>query len=79
MVDNVPAVREGLEKGSALVGTVDTWLAWKLTGGAGGEGTKHVTDVTNASRTMLMDLGSGTWHTPSIEGNFPRARMKAWS
>ena len=66
--DNVPAVREGLENGTALVGTVDSWLLWNLTGGAKGVGstTRHLTDVTNASRTMMMDLQSGSWHEPSI-------------
>ena len=67
--DNVPSVKAGLEDGTALVGTVDSWLAWNLTGGAKGVGstTRHVTDITNASRTMMMDLSSGTWHRPSIE------------
>ena len=67
--DNVPAVKAGLEAGTALVGTVDSWLIWNLTGGAGGVGTttRHVTDVTNASRTMMMDLASCTWHAPSID------------
>ena len=69
LMDNVPAVREGLQQGTALFGTVDTWLAWNLTGGAKGVGssTRHVTDVTNASRTMMMDLGAGAWHKPSLE------------
>ena len=69
LVDNVPAVKAGLEAGTALVGTVDSWLAWNLTGGAAGVGgtTRHVTDVTNASRTMMMDLAAGAWHEPSIE------------
>ena len=47
------ALRRGAERGEALFGTMDTWLIWNLTGGRGGV---HVTDVTNASRTMLMDL-----------------------
>ena len=53
---------------SALFGTVDSWLLWNLTGGAKGVGstTRHVTDVTNASRTMLMDLSSCTWHDDSL-------------
>ena len=70
LLDNVPAVKEGFAKGTALVGTVDSWLAWNLTGGASGVAsgtTRHVTDLTNASRTMLMDLGSRTWHADSIE------------
>jgi glycerol kinase len=70
LLDNVPEVRAGFEKGTALFGTVDTWLAWNLTGGAAGVAngtTRHVTDVTNASRTMMMDLGSCSWHGPSID------------
>merc|ERR1719506_3141243 len=51
MVDNLPEVKKAIEGGTACVGTVDAWLAWKLTDGAA-----HVTDVTNASRTMMMDL-----------------------
>ena len=52
ILENVPGVREAAERGDAIFGTTDTWLTWHLTGGyRGGE---HVTDVTNASRTMLM-------------------------
>ena len=63
------ATREGLQAGTALVGTVDSWLIWNLTGGAKGVGgtTRHVTDVTNASRTLLMDLAAAQWHEPTIE------------
>ncbi|MBW3666373.1 MAG: glycerol kinase GlpK [Actinobacteria bacterium] len=46
-------------RGEILFGTVDSWLAWNLTGGA--DGGRHVTDVTNASRTMLMDLATTAW------------------
>ena len=62
-------VREGLQAGTALVGTIDSWLIWNLTGGAKGVGgtTRHVTDVTNASRTLLMDLAAAQWHEPTIE------------
>ena len=49
-------------QGTALIGTVDAWLMWKLTNGA-----CHKTDVTNASRTMLMDLQSGQWSAESME------------
>ncbi|SNC60443.1 glycerol kinase [Kytococcus aerolatus] len=59
VLDNVPGVRERAEAGDLLFGTVDSWLVWQLTGGpAGGV---HVTDVTNASRTMLMDLRTLAW------------------
>ncbi|MFQ0814690.1 glycerol kinase [Brucella anthropi] len=59
ILDHVPGAREKAEAGDALFGTVDTWLAWNLTGGA--EGGIHITDVTNASRTQLMDLATLQW------------------
>jgi glycerol kinase len=55
ILDNVPHARAKAEAGDALFGTVDSFLVWKLTGGL------HVTDVTNASRTQLMDLASLQW------------------
>jgi glycerol kinase len=59
LLDNVPGAREGAERGDVLFGTMETWLIWRLTGGpAGGV---HVTDVTNASRTMLMDIRTLQW------------------
>ncbi len=60
MLDNVPGLREAAERGDALFGNMDTWLIWKLTGGPKA-GAAHVTDVTNASRTMLMNLEGCTW------------------
>ncbi len=59
MLDNVPGVRAALDDGRLLVGTIDTWCIWNLTGGP--KGGVHVTDVTNASRTMLMDLATLAW------------------
>ncbi len=59
ILDNVPGVREDAEKGEALFGNIDTWLTWWLTGGPSGGA--HVTDVSNASRTMLMDLATLDW------------------
>ncbi len=56
ILDNVPGAREGAEAGRLAFGTVDSWLIWNLTGGA-----LHVTDVTNASRTLLFDIHTGTW------------------
>ena len=56
ILDNVPGVREKALRGEVLFGTVDTWLLWKLTGGA-----VHATDVTNASRTMLFDIHALRW------------------
>jgi len=55
----VDGAREAADRGDLLFGTVDTWLLWNLTGGT--EGGIHVTDVTNASRTMLMDLDALSW------------------
>jgi glycerol kinase len=59
ILDNVPGVRDAAEAGRAVFGNMDTWIIWQLTGGVK-EG-KHITDVTNASRTMLMDLESLAW------------------
>ena len=59
ILDNVPGVREAAEKGDALFGNIDTWEIWWLTGGPNGG--VHITDVTNASRTMLMDLKTLDW------------------
>ena len=54
LLDNVEGLRERAEAGDILFGTMDSWVIWNLTGGA--DGGVHVTDVTNASRTMLMNL-----------------------
>ena len=51
ILDNVPGAQERAEKGELLFGTIDTWLVWKLTGGK-----VHVTDYTNAARTMLFNI-----------------------
>ncbi|KGN39411.1 glycerol kinase GlpK [Knoellia subterranea] len=59
ILENVEGVREAAERGDALFGTPDTWLVWNLTGGP--RGGIHATDVTNASRTMLMDLTTLDW------------------
>jgi glycerol kinase len=59
ILDNVPGARSAAENGRALFGTIETWIIWQLTGGAGGGA--HVTDVTNASRTLLMDLETLAW------------------
>ena len=59
MLDNVEGLRRAAEQGRALFGTVDTWMLWNLTGGP--DGGVHVTDVTNASRTMLMHLETLDW------------------
>ncbi|WP_326599951.1 glycerol kinase GlpK [Streptomyces sp. NBC_01803] len=59
LLDNVEGLRERAERGDILFGTMDSWVIWNLTGGA--DGGVHVTDVTNASRTLLMSLRGMTW------------------
>ncbi|OLT20512.1 glycerol kinase [Ornithinimicrobium sp. CNJ-824] len=59
ILDNVEGAREKAEAGDLLFGTTDSWVVWNLTGGT--EGGVHITDVTNASRTMLMDLKTLSW------------------
>ncbi|SDQ13193.1 glycerol kinase GlpK [Quadrisphaera sp. DSM 44207] len=59
ILDNVDGARERAERGELLMGTVDSWLLWNMTGGA--EGGQHLTDVSNASRTMLMDYRTLAW------------------
>ncbi len=56
ILENVPGARAKAQNGDLLFGNIDTWLIWNLTGGR-----SHVTDPTNASRTMLMDLATGEW------------------
>lgn len=56
ILDNVPGAREGAENGDLIFGTVETWLIWKLTGGK-----VHITDYSNASRTMLFNINTLTW------------------
>ncbi|MFI1800530.1 glycerol kinase GlpK [Streptomyces sp. NPDC020379] len=59
LLDNVEGLRERAEAGDILFGTMDSWVIWNLTGGV--DGGVHVTDVTNASRTMLMNLRKLEW------------------
>jgi len=59
ILENVDGVRAAAERGDAVFGNTDSWLTWNLTGGI--DGGRHVTDVTNASRTMLMDLETLDW------------------
>ena len=61
MIDHIEGVREKALRGEILFGTIDTWLIWHLTGGV------HVTDPTNASRTMLMDLAKLQWDSDLLE------------
>jgi glycerol kinase len=69
LLDHIPRLRERAEAGEVLFGTMDSWLIWKLTG-------RHVTDVTNASRTMLMNLRTLDWDDRLLEAlGIPRAML----
>ena len=69
ILDNIPGAREKAEAGDILFGTVDTWLIWNLTGGQA-----HLTDFTNASRTMLFNINTLTWDERLLrELGIPRA------
>ena len=68
ILDHVPGAQERAEKGELLFGTVDSWLVWKMTGGK-----VHITDVTNASRTILFNISTLTWDEKMLEIlNIPR-------
>ena len=64
-LDHTPGLRTAADKGDAIFGNVDTWLLWNLTGGP--RGGLHITDVTNASRTMLMNINTLDWDTSMLE------------
>ena len=71
ILDHVEGAREKAARGEILFGTVDTWLAWKLTGGE-----VHVTDATNASRTMIYDIHKGDWDDTLLRAlDIPRAML----
>ncbi len=74
LLDNIPHLRHAAERGDALFGNIDTWLIWRLTGGH--DNGVHVTDVTNASRTMLMDLHTLDWDAEILDiFRIPRAML----
>ncbi|MBF6074459.1 glycerol kinase GlpK [Nocardia beijingensis] len=73
MLDSVPGLRERAERGEVLFGTMETWLIWNLTGGP--DGGLHRTDVTNASRTLLLNLRTLTWDDELLEFFGIPARM----
>jgi glycerol kinase len=74
ILENVDGVREAAEAGDAIFGNTDTWLLWNLTGGV--DGGVHITDVTNASRTMLMNLETLDWDDELISFfNIPRQML----
>ncbi|MDR2378681.1 MAG: glycerol kinase GlpK [Bifidobacteriaceae bacterium] len=65
ILDHVPDARRRAEAGELIFGTTDSWVLWNLTGGV--DGGRHRTDVTNASRTNLMDLRTLDWHPAAVE------------
>ncbi len=74
ILDNVDGVREAAEKGDAIFGNTDAWLIWNLTGGR--DGGRHLTDVTNASRTMLMNLETLDWDDELLQiFDIPRSML----
>jgi glycerol kinase len=74
LLDATPGLRARAERGEVLFGTMETWLIWNLTGGP--EGGVHVTDVTNASRTMLMDISTLEWSDALLAAiGVPRAML----
>jgi glycerol kinase len=74
LLENIDGLRADAERGEALFGTPDTWLLWNLTGGS--LGGVHVTDVTNASRTMLMNLETLDWDDELLSFfGIPRAML----
>lgn len=71
LLDHVAGLRGAAERGDALFGNIDTWLIWNMTGGA--KGGVHLTDVTNASRTMLMNLKTLDWDDDILQAlDIPR-------
>ncbi|MGD7654248.1 MAG: glycerol kinase GlpK [Verrucomicrobiales bacterium] len=71
ILENVEGAREAAEKGDLVFGTVDSWLIWKLTGGK-----RHVTDVTNACRTLLFNIHTGEWDQEILDLlNIPRQML----
>ena len=71
LLDNVPGVRERAERGELAFGTIDSYLIWRLTGGR-----LHITDVSNASRTMLFDIHAQDWSVQILERlNIPAALL----
>src|SRR6201991_2785231 len=74
ILENVDGVREAAERGDAIFGNTDSWVVWNLTGGVNGG--SHLTDVTNASRTMLMNLETLDWDDELLSFfNIPRSML----
>ena len=69
LLDHVPGARARAAAGELAFGTIDSWLMWQLSGGR-----EHVTDLTNASRTLLLDIDSGDWDDELLDlWSIPRA------
>jgi glycerol kinase len=76
ILDHVPGVRQAAAHGEAVFGNMDTWVIWNLTGGP--DGGAHITDVTNASRTLLMNLRALDWDDDILDAlGIPRAMLPA--
>jgi glycerol kinase len=76
ILDNVEGARAAAEAGDLAFGTIDSWVAWNLTGGT--DGGLHITDVSNASRTMLMNLETQDWDDELLKAiGVPRAMLPA--
>ncbi len=76
LLDNIPGLRADAERGEALAGTIDSWLIWNLTGGPNGGA--HITDITNASRTLLMNLETLDWDQDLLDAlGIPRQMLPA--
>jgi glycerol kinase len=74
ILENVDGLQQAAAEGRAIFGNIDSWLIWNLTGGP--QGGKHVTDVTNASRTLLMDLKTLDWDAELLETlSIPRTML----
>jgi glycerol kinase len=76
ILEHIDGVRTAAQKGEAIFGTIDSWVIWNLTGGV--DGGVHITDVTNASRTMLMNLRTLDWDDELLDiFGVPRAALPA--
>ncbi len=74
LLENIPGLRDMAKAGHLAFGTIDSWLIWKLTGGKADAGAVHVTDVSNACRTMMFNIHSLEWDTDLLKAlNVPRS------
>lgn len=76
ILENVPGAKKLAQAGDLAFGTIDSWLVWKLTGGTADADAMHVTDVTNASRTLIYDIHRGEWDDELLKGlGIPRSLL----